>query len=66
MGQCINARNDTALDTIITNVVIIDSISGIIKADVGIRVLNFLLFVFLKKCEPPNSIEIKANKKHMF
>ena len=39
MGQTVNARNDVALDTIITNVIIIDSISGIIKADIGIKVL---------------------------
>ena len=31
------ARNDSALDTIITNVVIIDTISGITKADIGIK-----------------------------
>ncbi len=38
MGQTVNARNDVALDTIITNVIIVDSISGIIKADIGIKV----------------------------
>lgn len=38
MGQCVGSRNDTALDTIITNVVIIDASVGIIKADIGIRV----------------------------
>lgn len=37
MAQSISARNDVALDTIITNVIIIDSVSGIIKADIGIR-----------------------------
>ena len=41
MGQTVNARNDVALDTIITNVIIIDSISGIIKADIGIKVRIF-------------------------
>ncbi len=38
MGQASNTRNDVALDTVITNVVIIDAILGIIKADVGIKV----------------------------
>lgn len=38
MGISITARNDIALDTIITNVLIIDSIAGIVKADIGIRV----------------------------
>ena len=30
--------NDTALDTVITNALIIDPILGVIKADVGIKV----------------------------
>ena len=38
MGQASNTRNDIALDTVITNVVIIDAMMGIIKADVGIKV----------------------------
>lgn len=38
MGQASNIRNDIALDTVITNVVIIDSIIGIVKADLGIKV----------------------------
>jgi urease alpha subunit len=38
MGQASNTRNDVALDTVITNVVIVDAILGIIKADVGIKV----------------------------
>lgn len=37
MGQGVTLRNDQALDTIITNVVIMDSVSGIIKADIGIK-----------------------------
>ncbi len=37
MAQAVNARNDTALDTIITNVVIIDAVCGVIKADIGIK-----------------------------
>lgn len=38
MGQASNTRNDVALDTVITNVVIIDAVVGIVKADVGIKV----------------------------
>lgn len=38
MGQASNVRNDIALDTIITDVIIVDPICGIIKADIGIRV----------------------------
>ena len=38
MGQASNTRNDVALDTVITNVVIIDPIVGIVKADLGIKV----------------------------
>ena len=38
MGQASNTRNDVALDTVITNVVIIDAVLGIVKADVGIKV----------------------------
>ena len=37
MAQAVNVRNDTALDTIITNVVIIDAVCGVIKADIGIK-----------------------------
>jgi urease len=37
MGQSVTISNDIALDTVITNVVIIDSLCGIIKADIGIR-----------------------------
>ena len=37
MGQAVSARNDIALDTILTNLVIVDSVSGVIKADLGIR-----------------------------
>lgn len=38
LAQTTGARNNLALDTIITNVVIVDSVSGVIKADIGIRV----------------------------
>ncbi|KAI0990497.1 hypothetical protein GJ496_006056 [Pomphorhynchus laevis] len=37
MGQMANARNDTALDMVLTGAVIMDPILGIIKADIGIR-----------------------------
>jgi urease len=41
MAQAINVRNDSALDTILANVIILDSVSGVIKADIGIRVFVF-------------------------
>jgi urease alpha subunit len=44
MGQASNTRNDVALDTVITNVVIIDAILGIVKADLGIKVKFIYLF----------------------
>jgi urease alpha subunit len=44
MGQVINVRNDIALDTIITNVVMIDSVAGIIKCDIGIKARKFLKY----------------------
>lgn len=38
MGQAANVTNkDTALDTVITNALIVDAVTGIIKADVGIK-----------------------------
>lgn len=37
MAQTIGARNDITLDTIITNIVLIDSVCGIIKADIGLK-----------------------------
>ena len=41
MGQAANVTNkDTALDTVITNALIIDAVAGIIKADVGIKVCD--------------------------
>jgi urease len=40
MAQAINVRNDSALDTILANVIIVDSVSGVIKADIGIRVIS--------------------------
>jgi urease alpha subunit len=48
MGQASNTRNDVALDTVITNVVIIDAILGIVKADLGIKVkFIYLLYNYL-------------------
>ena len=38
MGQAALVTNDVALDTVITNALIVDAVSGIIKADVGIKV----------------------------
>ena len=39
MGQAANVTNKgTALDTVITNALIVDAVAGIIKADVGIKV----------------------------
>jgi urease alpha subunit len=43
MGQASNTRNDVALDTVITNVVIIDAVLGIVKADLGIKVSSMCL-----------------------
>ncbi|KAK2556604.1 Urease [Acropora cervicornis] len=37
MGQAANVTKDTALDTVITNALIVDAVAGIIKADVGIK-----------------------------
>ena len=38
MGQASMVTNATALDTVITNALIVDAVAGIIKADVGIKV----------------------------
>ena len=39
MGQAANVTNkDTALDTVITNALIVDAVTGIVKADIGIKV----------------------------
>ena len=39
MGQAADVTNkDTALDTVITNALIVDAVAGVIKADVGIKV----------------------------
>lgn len=38
MGQTCLVANDIALDTVITNALIVDAMCGITKADIGIRV----------------------------
>jgi len=38
MGQQANRRHTDVLDTVITNALIVDAVTGIIKADVGIKV----------------------------
>ena len=38
MGQAAMVSNDVALDTVITNALIVDAVQGVIKADLGIRV----------------------------
>ena len=38
MGQAALVANDVALDTVITNALIVDAVTGIVKADVGIKV----------------------------
>ena len=38
MGQAALVSNDIALDTVITNALLVDAVQGIIKADVGIKV----------------------------
>ncbi|KAL9971298.1 hypothetical protein ACROYT_G023806 [Oculina patagonica] len=37
MGQAANVTNRDALDTVITNALIVDAVAGIVKADVGIK-----------------------------
>ncbi|XP_072040163.1 urease subunit alpha-like [Amphiura filiformis] len=37
MGQAAHVTNATALDTVITNALIVDAVAGIVKADVGIK-----------------------------
>ena len=40
MGQASCVANDVALDTVITNALIVDAVTGVVKADVGIKVTN--------------------------
>ncbi|XP_071946191.1 urease subunit alpha-like isoform X1 [Antedon mediterranea] len=37
MGQAAHVTSDVALDTVITNALIVDAVTGIVKADVGIK-----------------------------
>ena len=37
MGQASMVTNAEALDTVITNALIVDAVAGIVKADVGIK-----------------------------
>ncbi|GKY96288.1 hypothetical protein MPSEU_000588500 [Mayamaea pseudoterrestris] len=37
MGQATSVTSDEALDTVITNALIVDAVAGIIKADIGIK-----------------------------
>lgn len=37
MGQMTGATSDCALDTVITNALILDAVTGIVKADIGIK-----------------------------
>lgn len=38
MGQASRLTSGQALDTVITNALIVDAVTGVIKADVGIKV----------------------------
>lgn len=38
MGQAADVTNKDALDTVITNALIVDAVAGIFKADIGIKV----------------------------
>lgn len=50
MGQAANVTNDTALDTVITNALIVDAVAGVIKADVGIKVcLSTSVTIYMTK-----------------
>lgn len=42
MGQAANVTNNDALDTVITNALIVDAVAGIVKADVGIKVCQLV------------------------
>lgn len=38
MGQAADVQSCDALDTVITNALVLDAVTGIVKADVGIKV----------------------------
>jgi urease len=42
MGQNTGVKSDQALDTVITNALIVDAVLGIIKADIGIKGMNIV------------------------
>ena len=56
MGQAANVTNDTALDTVITNALIVDAVAGVIKADVGIKVCpsTSVTIYMTKYCKVPH------------
>ena len=63
MGQAANVTNkDTALDTVITNALIVDAVTGIIKADVGIKVGVDVHNFFSRNC-PEEDICHTAQQK---
>lgn len=47
MGQASGLEAGVALDTVITNVIILDAMTGIIKADIGIKVRHGFANIFL-------------------
>ena len=49
MGQAALVTNDVALDTVITNALIVDAVTGIIKADVGIKVSSHGKIAYTRK-----------------
>jgi urease len=42
MGQNTGIKSDDALDTVITNALIVDAVLGIVKADIGIKGMNIV------------------------
>ena len=54
MGQAALVANDVAADTVITNALIVDAVAGVIKADVGIKVMKqrliFLVSLYMWQC----------------
>lgn len=59
MGQAANVTNkDTALDTVITNALIVDAVTGIIKADVGIKVGVDVRDFFSRNCPEEDNVTL--------
>ena len=50
MGQAADVTNKDALDTVITNALIVDAVAGIFKADVGIKVCSMNTTSSLTHC----------------